>query len=566
MDDETDPKRLVNSNLLRIKAEMSDSLMCDDFDEEFDEIGETYDEIGSQPPRQQQFYQDLDMCLHGLTRDRYICELQKCCQNEYAKISDYRDKLSERAKQLPTCPIGRLVNRRNSSHASRQKKCATDCFMLQTFVNGSVSRDINEVFSNPQQPNDTMGAIEFDENEHGDFVKPDMYALMFKMQSDITEVSRKQASDSFTLQQIQQDVTKMAVLFRTFQGTLNSILARSQVHNTTPQVTKLQSDVSKLSSSIATINQRIVDNQISNTNNANETLNVQPSVPTYAEVIASPVSIRDSSQNLTNEITTTSPPTKIETNKQVGISEKRESGKINKRRTQHYGNRESVDTESCDMAPPSRAHEETINKETPIQNTSVNTGKFVAAKRKKISSYYIGNIDISVDKQDVYDYLTGNGVTPTKLDMFYGRHGSAAKINIFYEDESKVESENFWPNEITCRKWINRPDWEREKQHSKRNHQDRHKYTSNRVRNKTTRGTYNKSKSGPSGQYRKHYRYDDYDNYCKNDRSRERSRSRERPWENRNTDQEYNDEHSSDNDTRRHDNNYWAANDTEHWA
>lgn len=411
-----------------------------------------------------------------------------------------------------------------------------------------------------------MGAIEFDENEHGDFVKPDMYALMFKMQSDITEVSRKQASDSFTLQQIQQDVTKMAVLFRTFQGTLNSILARSQVHNTTPQVTKLQSDVSKLSSSIATINQRIVDNQISNTNNANETLNVQPSVPTYAEVIASPVSIRDSSQNLTNEITTTSPPTKIETNKQVGISEKRESGKINKRRTQHYGNRESVDTESCDMAPPSRAHEETINKETPIQNTSVNTGKFVAAKRKKISSYYIGNIDISVDKQDVYDYLTGNGVTPTKLDMFYGRHGSAAKINIFYEDESKVESENFWPNEITCRKWINRPDWEREKQHSKRNHQDRHKYTSNRVRNKTTRGTYNKSKSGPSGQYRKHYRYDDYDNYCKNDRSRERSRSRERPWENRNTDQEYNDEHSSDNDTRRHDNNYWAANDTEHWA
>ena len=117
MDDETDPKRLVNSNRLRIKAEMSDSVTCDDSDEEFDEFGETYDEIGSQPPRQQQFYQDLDMCLHGLTRDRYICELQKCCQNEYAKISDYRDKLSERAKKLPTCPIGRLVYRRNSSHA-----------------------------------------------------------------------------------------------------------------------------------------------------------------------------------------------------------------------------------------------------------------------------------------------------------------------------------------------------------------------------------------------------------------------------------------------------------------
>ena len=46
MDDETDPKRLVNSNRLHIKAEMSDSVTCDDFDEEFDEFGETYDEIG----------------------------------------------------------------------------------------------------------------------------------------------------------------------------------------------------------------------------------------------------------------------------------------------------------------------------------------------------------------------------------------------------------------------------------------------------------------------------------------------------------------------------------------
>ena len=104
------------------------------------------------------------------------------------------------------------------------------------------------------------------------------------------------------------------------------------------------------------------------------------------------------------------------------------------------------------MAPPSRENEETIDKETPIQNTSANTGKFVVTKRKMISSYYIGNIDISVDKQDAYDYLPGNGVTPTKLDMFYGRHGSAAKINIFYVDKSKVESEKFWPDEITYRK------------------------------------------------------------------------------------------------------------------
>jgi len=67
----------TRKDFLRIKAEINDSVTCEDFDEDVYEFGETYDEIGSQPPRQQPFYQDLDTCLHGLPRDRYICEWQK---------------------------------------------------------------------------------------------------------------------------------------------------------------------------------------------------------------------------------------------------------------------------------------------------------------------------------------------------------------------------------------------------------------------------------------------------------------------------------------------------------
>ena len=45
-------------------------------------------------------------------------------------------------------------------------------------------------------------------------------------------------------------------------------------------------------------------------------------------------------------------------------------------------------------------------------------------------SYYVGNIDPDISDNDIYQYLTDSGVKCTYIDMFYGRYGSAAKINI----------------------------------------------------------------------------------------------------------------------------------------
>lgn len=163
-------------------------------------------------------------------------ELLKQCHNDYNQISDYRDRLAERAKCLPLCPQGKLVSRRNSCSTTRQKKCASDCYILH----GSTQNDIVEVFS--QKSNAQFHEPSFlhcdDQIEDDIFVKPDVYVIQSKMQSDITELSRKQASDSFTLHQIRQDVTHMRVLFRTIQGTLNSVLARMPTQNAATQVDK----------------------------------------------------------------------------------------------------------------------------------------------------------------------------------------------------------------------------------------------------------------------------------------------------------------------------------------
>jgi hypothetical protein len=90
-------------------------------------------------------------------------------------------------------------------------------------------------------------------------MKPDLLAILTKIQSDVTEISRKQANDSLTLQNLQADIQSINVTFRTFHATLNSILARLPTQNSTMQIAKLQNDVSKLGSTFATLNQRVVD-------------------------------------------------------------------------------------------------------------------------------------------------------------------------------------------------------------------------------------------------------------------------------------------------------------------
>jgi hypothetical protein len=89
--------------------------------------------------------------------------------------------------------------------------------------------------------------------------------------------------------------------------------------------------------------------------------------------------------------------------------------------------------------------------------------KFVAAKRRKTNSYFIGNIDASVYDSDVRDYLTDHDISPTHLTMFYGKYGSSARITIHHEDAYKVESSTFWPEGVTCRKWVNKSSYERER-------------------------------------------------------------------------------------------------------
>ncbi|KAH3850574.1 hypothetical protein DPMN_092996 [Dreissena polymorpha] len=101
----------------------------------------------SQPPRQQQFYLDLDSQLYGLSSELYKSRLTKLCSNDYSKLNEYRKGMAERAKNLPVYPQGRHINRKNSSTGSQKHKKAVDCYTLDAFINGAWNKDKHEIFS-----------------------------------------------------------------------------------------------------------------------------------------------------------------------------------------------------------------------------------------------------------------------------------------------------------------------------------------------------------------------------------------------------------------------------------
>ena len=141
--DDTNSKQLVNASLLRIKKEWeSNTSFCGtDYKSTYDD-----DLPSSQHILQQTFYQDLDRQLDGLTKDGYVKELLRLCNNDHYRVDAYRQRLAERARDRPGCPDSRLVNRRNSANKTRAHKYAVDSYVIYSFLNGETTKDIQDFF------------------------------------------------------------------------------------------------------------------------------------------------------------------------------------------------------------------------------------------------------------------------------------------------------------------------------------------------------------------------------------------------------------------------------------
>ena len=61
-------------------------------------------------------------------------------------------------------------------------------------------------------------------------------------------------------------------------------------------------------------------------------------------------------------------------------------------------------------------------------------------------------------------FLENKGVTATQVRLFYHKFSISAKLNIPTVYCDLVESEDFWPDRMKCRKWLEKNEWEKEQE------------------------------------------------------------------------------------------------------
>lgn len=248
MNSDTDPKKIVNSRLLKIKEEMTS--VADDDDSAYD----------TQIPNQQ-FYMKLDHALRNLPKDLYIDELLSLCHNEAPRINWYRATLAERARANDDCPASRLVTRRKSKNGTIAEKCALDCYVIHMFNNGERTSEIYSVFSSAdksimdttQVPPSSPPSCEPTLKDTLDVA--DISAVIMQIQSDVKDLLSQRKSDYAVFREMKHQCNTFSDMINMTCQSVNSLRAciqdtqdvNSKLNELTDAVLKLNSKVESLS-------------------------------------------------------------------------------------------------------------------------------------------------------------------------------------------------------------------------------------------------------------------------------------------------------------------------------
>ena len=99
----------------------------------------------SQIPNQD-YIARIDEDVSNLPKQLYISTLLKTCNHDDNLITWYRTILLNRSRGIDGCPTGTLKSRQTSQRSTSSEKYATDCYMLNMFLNGD-NTSIKELFT-----------------------------------------------------------------------------------------------------------------------------------------------------------------------------------------------------------------------------------------------------------------------------------------------------------------------------------------------------------------------------------------------------------------------------------
>ena len=484
--------------------------------------------------------------LGKLPKDSYIQQLIELCQNDHARIEDYRERLADRVRATSNFEHNKLVNRRNSTGSSKARKYAHDCYVLHMFINGSRSKEICEIFAQGQNAVDSSQTLnitncqttENDEN-HATYTAqavkndiPEMITMFLNIQSDMAYIKNTSDQNNSILRGLANDFQQVTINVRHTLASVNGLRSRATDSDT---VNKLQTDMTQLNSNLASMNKKVNDILV---NTQDSVLNI--TAPSYADAVQTTCTApkgttkKDEERDQTTMITentliassevqdcafkvsetceiadtshsvnmhTTSyntdhiskPTTRVSDSGTINlIATVRDNVKVH--RNSNTTNRYLDKTQTTSTHGMGKTRNTTTQSLKPSTPKHASAERFIAVRRKNTNSYYLGNIDPDTTDSDIYDYITTERkVKCTNINMFYGKNGSAAKVNISADFADQVESEGFWPSEITFRKWKTKSYFDRNSRYTTPTYgQQRTNYPQNSQRNRRRDNNYNK--------------------------------------------------------------------------
>ena len=428
-----------------------------------------------------------------------------------------------------------------------------------------------------QQKTNSRRAEEIQETSNNNiFIQPEATATLIELRAEIKKLSDKQNTQSEIMSEIRNDMKEITANVRLMYGATKSILPKMPETSEQSRVDKLQNDVSKISSTLRIINKRLNDNEVKQSIQpnipANETVTSFPktgcresialrsSEINYAEALTRPstsritdadstktpsqekngsmqvlqsstslrkiLSTEDRAKTLMDKVNNKAPKTQLNKGN-VLINNKNDKPVYKSSLTASNktpGNTTNI-IQGAVSKPGDSGYSLTSSNSANTANDSTSTrderprhqedhGGFTAVKRKKIVSYHISNIDIDVNIKDIYEYMRYNKVHCTNVRVYYGKEMASARVNVHESDSEIVEDTWFWPENIVCRKWQSKSDWESELERRNKERQQRNEQRQQRYRH---RDHYNFGELDP--QYRKSQ------DECDNDEQAERDSS-----------------------------------------
>ena len=426
---------------------------------------------------QQSDIESLDRQLENLPCTLYVQRLLDITSNNEEMVLWYRGVLCSRARNLEGCPKGNLKSRKSTKGGLSIQKYATDCYGINIFLHGDPSK-VDEIFdgkTNVITPKPLSAKVDSVE------IRVTVQTLLSRVKSLEEAVKSKENLISglkSELADLNQQHKDLKGRFEKLEGEI------------TPKVVNLESFRKQSQDQLKSVdgfdyeiylkNKETIENKIQQISKTCTTLKKshQNNNASYAAIVRTPprpphspvhdahIETGDLERNADSPATTDQSIQSASTRDTSIIEEINDSYITDREHQVHPDNStNSDDFVELRFVGSAKKGGNTDSRANPTHSPSKapKAHKFVGVTYKRRARFYLWGIGSESDREGILDYMEEQGIKVTHLVVFKPKSPRArlsAKINVDYSQAHLLESEDFWPNGVKCRRWLSAQRWE----------------------------------------------------------------------------------------------------------